>query len=93
MRRNVGTMRAMMLPRETTSSGTPTARINVSPASSRNAMIRPPTAVIGTGADIPYWHHLSTSTDCEVELAVIIGKPGLNIWRKDAMDNVLAIRS
>ena len=49
---------------------------------------KPPTAMIGTAADIPYWPHLSNSTDYEVELAVIIGKPGLNIRCKDAMDHV-----
>lgn len=49
---------------------------------------KPPTAVIGPGADIPYWPQVSTSIDYEVELAVVIGKPGLNIPRDRAMDHV-----
>ncbi len=49
---------------------------------------KPPTAVIGTGAYIPYWPALSTSIDYEVELAVIIGKGGINIPRDQAMDHI-----
>lgn len=49
---------------------------------------KPPTAVIGPGADIPFWPQVSTSIDYEVELAVVIGKAGINIPRDRAMDHV-----
>ena len=49
---------------------------------------KPPTAIIGPGADIPYWPSVSTAIDYEVELAVVIGKAGINIPRDRAMDHV-----
>ncbi len=49
---------------------------------------KPPTAVIGTGDDIPYWPALSTSIDYEVELAVVIGTAGRNIPRDAAMKHI-----
>lgn len=49
---------------------------------------KPSTAVIGPGADIPIFPKLSVNIDYEVELAVIIGKPGLNITAAEAMDHV-----
>lgn len=49
---------------------------------------KPPTAVIGPGAEIPYWPDLSTAIDYEVELAVVIGKAGINIPRERALDHV-----
>ncbi|HMO72626.1 MAG TPA: fumarylacetoacetate hydrolase family protein [Paracoccaceae bacterium] len=49
---------------------------------------KPPTAVIGPDAVIPYWPSLSTSIDYEVELAVVIGTAGINIPRERAMDHV-----
>ena len=49
---------------------------------------KPPTAVIGPGADIPFWPAVSTAIDYEVELAVVIGKGGINIPRERAMEHV-----
>lgn len=47
-----------------------------------------PTAVAGPFSDIPYDPNISTQMDYEVELAVVIGKPGKNIRREDAMQHV-----
>jgi 2-keto-4-pentenoate hydratase/2-oxohepta-3-ene-1,7-dioic acid hydratase in catechol pathway len=49
---------------------------------------KPPTAVTGPGAPIPYWPGVSTAIDYEVELAVVIGKRGINIPRERAMEHV-----
>ncbi|WP_295048680.1 fumarylacetoacetate hydrolase family protein [uncultured Paracoccus sp.] len=49
---------------------------------------KPPTTVIGPDAVIPVFPELSTAIDYEVELAVIIGKPGRNIPRERAWDHV-----
>jgi len=49
---------------------------------------KPPTAVIGPEESIPYWPSLSTHIDYEVELAIVIGKAGINIRREDAMHHV-----
>ena len=49
---------------------------------------KPPTAVTGPGAPIPYWPDVSTAIDYEVELAVVIGKRGINIPRERAMEHV-----
>jgi 2-keto-4-pentenoate hydratase/2-oxohepta-3-ene-1,7-dioic acid hydratase in catechol pathway len=49
---------------------------------------KPRTAVIGPGADIPVFPHVSTQIDYEVELAVIIGKAGRDIPRDRAYDHV-----
>jgi 2-keto-4-pentenoate hydratase/2-oxohepta-3-ene-1,7-dioic acid hydratase in catechol pathway len=49
---------------------------------------KPRTAVVGPGADIPIFPALSESIDYEVELAVVIGKPGRDISKADALDYV-----
>ena len=49
---------------------------------------KPRTAVIGAGADIPIFSHVSTQIDYEVELAIIIGKPGRDIAKADAYDHI-----
>ena len=49
---------------------------------------KPPTAVIGPDADIPIFPQVSTSIDYEVELTVVIGKPGRNIAKADAWKHV-----
>lgn len=49
---------------------------------------KPPTAITGPGADVPYWPAVSTAIDYEVELAVVIGKRGINIPRDRAMEHV-----
>jgi hypothetical protein len=49
---------------------------------------KPPTAVIGPDAEIPYWPSLSTAIDYEVEMAVMIGKPGINIPKGTRLDHI-----
>jgi len=49
---------------------------------------KPPTAVIGPGAAIPIFPNVSTSVDYEVELALIIGKPGRDIPRERAYEHI-----
>jgi len=49
---------------------------------------KPPTAVVGPGADVPIFPKLSVNIDYEVELAVVIGKAGRNIVREKAMDHI-----
>lgn len=49
---------------------------------------KPLTAVIGPGAEIPIFAHVSEAIDYEVELTVVIGKPGRNIKKADAYDHV-----
>ncbi len=49
---------------------------------------KPPTSVVGPGADVPIFPHVSEKIDYEVELAVIIGKAGRDIPRERAMDHV-----
>ena len=49
---------------------------------------KPPTAVVGPGADIPIFPRLSTNIDYEVELAVVIGKAGRNIAPDQAMNHI-----
>lgn len=49
---------------------------------------KPPTAVIGASQDVLTFPALSTQTDYEVELAVIIGKPGRDIPKDRAFDHV-----
>ena len=49
---------------------------------------KPPTAVIGPGATIPIFPNLSECIDYEVELTLVIGKPGRNISRNDAFDHI-----
>ena len=47
-----------------------------------------PESVTGTGAFIEYDPEVSSAIDYEVELAVIIGKPGRGISIEDALDHV-----
>jgi len=49
---------------------------------------KPPTSVVGSGADVPIFPHVSVNIDYEVELAVVIGKAGRNIVREQAMDHI-----
>jgi 2-keto-4-pentenoate hydratase/2-oxohepta-3-ene-1,7-dioic acid hydratase in catechol pathway len=49
---------------------------------------KPPTAVIGPGAPIPIFPHVSTSIDYEVELAVVIGKAGRDIPKERAFEHM-----
>lgn len=49
---------------------------------------KPPTAVIGDGAAIPVFAHVSAQIDYEVELAVIIGTPGRDIPKDRALAHV-----
>ncbi len=50
---------------------------------------KPRTAVIGPGAAIPLFPHVSTSIDYEVELALVIGKRGRDIRPEDVFDHIL----
>lgn len=49
---------------------------------------KPPTSVVGHGANVLRHADLTVSLDYEVELAVVIGKRGYNISEKDALDHV-----
>lgn len=49
---------------------------------------KPPTAVVGPGASVPIFPHVSTKIDYEVELGVVIGKAGRNIAPERAMEHV-----
>lgn len=49
---------------------------------------KPPTSIVDPDGDILLFPQVSTSIDYEVELAVIIGKPGRNIAKADAYDHV-----
>ncbi|MEO0830072.1 MAG: fumarylacetoacetate hydrolase family protein [Pseudomonadota bacterium] len=49
---------------------------------------KPPTSVVGPGGDVLTFPSVSKQTDYEVELAVIIGTPGRNIAKIDAMKHV-----
>jgi 2-keto-4-pentenoate hydratase/2-oxohepta-3-ene-1,7-dioic acid hydratase in catechol pathway len=49
---------------------------------------KPPSAVIGSEADIIHNKKITQQLDYEVELAVIIGKGGKNIPKEEAMDYV-----
>lgn len=49
---------------------------------------KPCTAVIGPGATIPLFSHVSTQIDYEVELAVIIGTAGRDIPKDRALEHV-----
>jgi 2-keto-4-pentenoate hydratase/2-oxohepta-3-ene-1,7-dioic acid hydratase in catechol pathway len=49
---------------------------------------KPPTAVIGPGAAVPIFPHVSEKIDYEVELAVVIGTAGRDIPRESALDHV-----
>ena len=49
---------------------------------------KPPTAVVGPGADVPIFPHVSTRIDYEVELAVVIGKAGRDIPKARAYKHI-----
>lgn len=49
---------------------------------------KPRTAVIGPGATIPIFAHVSTQIDYEVELALIIGTAGRDIAKDRAFDHI-----
>ncbi len=49
---------------------------------------KPPTTITPPDGDVPIFPTVSTAVDYEVELAVIIGKPGINIAKEDAYDHV-----
>lgn len=49
---------------------------------------KPPTAVIGHGANVHRYAALTDSLDYEVELAIVIGRRGRDISRDDALDYV-----
>lgn len=49
---------------------------------------KPATSVVGPGSVVPLFAHVSTQIDYEVELAVIIGKPGRDIPREKAFEHV-----
>ncbi|MEX0278886.1 MAG: fumarylacetoacetate hydrolase family protein [Ruegeria sp.] len=49
---------------------------------------KPPTSVVAPEEDILIFQSVSESIDYEVELAVVIGKPGRNITKADAFDHV-----
>ena len=49
---------------------------------------KPPTSIVPPGGDVLIFPSMSQAVDYEVELAVVIGKPGRNISKTDAMDHV-----
>lgn len=49
---------------------------------------KPMTAVIGHGAAVPIFAHVSSAIDYEVELAVVIGKAGRDISKERAYEHV-----
>lgn len=49
---------------------------------------KPPTSVVGPDGDVLLFPTVSESIDYEVELAVVIGKPGRNISKEDAYDHI-----
>lgn len=49
---------------------------------------KPCTAVIGPNAAVPIFPHVSAQIDYEVELAIIIGKPGRDIPKDRAHDHI-----
>ena len=49
---------------------------------------KPPTAIVAPEGDVLMFPSVSEAVDYEVELAVVIGKPGRNIARADAYDHV-----
>ncbi len=49
---------------------------------------KPPTAICGPGDEVPIFPHVSTKVDYEVELAVVIGKPGRDIPADRALTHV-----
>ena len=51
--------------------------------------MKPPTAVIGTGEEIIYPHHMSRHLDYEGELAIVVGKKAHMITEEDAKNYIL----
>ena len=49
---------------------------------------KPPTSIVAPGGDILVFPEVSTAIDYEVELAVIIGKPGRNIPKEAAYEHI-----
>ena len=49
---------------------------------------KPRTAVVGSGADVPLFPHVSTQIDYEVELAIVIGAAGRDIPKADAFSHI-----
>lgn len=49
---------------------------------------KPPTSIVHPEGDVLLFPAVSSSIDYEVELAVVIGKPGRNIAKENAMDHV-----
>lgn len=49
---------------------------------------KPSTAVIGPGATVPIFSHVSTQIDYEVELAIVIGTAGRDIPKARAHDHI-----
>ena len=49
---------------------------------------KPLTAVIGPGVAVPIFKHVSEAVDYEVELALVIGKPGRDIPKDRAFEHV-----
>ncbi|MGY6156201.1 fumarylacetoacetate hydrolase family protein [Paraburkholderia graminis] len=49
---------------------------------------KPPTTVVGTGADIRYDKRLTQKLDYEAELGLVIGKAGRDIRPEDAFDHI-----
>jgi 2-keto-4-pentenoate hydratase/2-oxohepta-3-ene-1,7-dioic acid hydratase in catechol pathway len=49
---------------------------------------KPPTAVVGPGAEVPIFPHVSENIDYEVELAVVIGKAGRDIPKERVFDHI-----
>lgn len=49
---------------------------------------KPRTAVVGTGANVPLFAHVSTQIDYEVELAIVIGVAGRDIAKEQALDHI-----
>ncbi|OYU86347.1 MAG: hypothetical protein CFE29_29745 [Bradyrhizobiaceae bacterium PARB1] len=49
---------------------------------------KPRTAVVGVGATVPLHAHVTAMLDYEVELAVVIGRGGVNIPIENALDHI-----
>ena len=49
---------------------------------------KPPTAIVPPGGDVLIFPQVSEAIDYEVELTIVIGKPGRNISKDDAYDHV-----
>lgn len=49
---------------------------------------KPPTSIVPPGGDVLIFPSLSEAIDYEVELAVVIGKPGRDISKADAYDHI-----